>query len=880
MRPASDGATAVGRVGVLIMSLEPTGVAGNFGPPGPRKAERRRARAVLSLAAFFVLFQAVSGFASSPFAGRDATEPSTSPSPIAVETSSGLLQIIPPQAFPAERASFASTPAAGAVAPRPEAARTAPEHPRRTMGELLWERLRVPLFLFLLLGVFIALLVISLRRPGPTRWRALTSRSLVLSLIIHLVILMILDSWVVSYRIIQTIRDAKFEIVIDSDNLAEEKVSLGIREESERMPLADSAVALAPRFAELPVPELPPVERKPVIVPGKVEQPILEVPKDLVAQEKPVPERQVVATLAARPVGEFRISPPRLSLEAPKVKEPEKPKEPSVPEAAPPLAKREFPVQPPPRLDRPKVNLPPSDLVPLFKSSPAESPLPPPATPRLPERAVSARPLPQKFSVVMMPPRLEVAKLPATEEKPRRLRPPSALPPREKTPSAIESSIVAPPAQAPPLPPGAPAPSPTATLPAPVGLPKEISARPTVPRRALVPSPMPRPVPPPFTLEERPFVEEPYRLRRPEARAKVLEKMGGSRETEEAVKMALAWLAAHQSDDGRWDIDGFDAKCGKCGGPGSASAEDVAATAMSLLAFLGAGHTHKDEGPYRETVARGLKWLRSQARDNGNLMGRGTMYDQGMATIALAEAYGMTHDVSLRPLIERAVRFIVAAQNKQTGGWRYFPGEMGDTSVFGWELMALKSARINGIEVPERAFDLARRWLKRVGGGRHGGLCGYQSKRVASPAMVAEGMFSHLLLGRKPDDPIVVEASEYLIEHLPAKSAPNFYYWYYGTLALFQQQGPAWKSWNRAMRKALLSTQEKSGAPKGSWEPRGEWAKEGGRVVQTAFATLCLEVYYRYLPLYAPLSGTEAAAAGKGSRRTVAGTGGRGAPKK
>ena len=72
------------------------------------------------------------------------------------------------------------------------------------------------------------------------------------------------------------------------------------------------------------------------------------------------------------------------------------------------------------------------------------------------------------------------------------------------------------------------------------------------------------------------------------------------------------------------------------------------------------------------------------------------------------------------------------------------------------------------------------------------------------------------------------------------------YYWYYGTYALFQTGGKAWKSWNTAFKSAVLAMQSKSGGRKGSWDPIGPWGYAGGRVYATAILSLGLEVYYRY----------------------------------
>jgi hypothetical protein len=96
---------------------------------------------------------------------------------------------------------------------------------------------------------------------------------------------------------------------------------------------------------------------------------------------------------------------------------------------------------------------------------------------------------------------------------------------------------------------------------------------------------------------------------------------------------------------------------------------------------------------------------------------------------------------------------------------------------------------------------------------------------------------------------------EYVLEHPPHwDDRPNTYYWYYATLALFQHQGDAWTRWNDALKQVLLANQRTSGPAAGSWDPHDNWSRIGGRVYQTALCTLCLEVYYRYLPMYAATS--------------------------
>ena len=64
------------------------------------------------------------------------------------------------------------------------------------------------------------------------------------------------------------------------------------------------------------------------------------------------------------------------------------------------------------------------------------------------------------------------------------------------------------------------------------------------------------------------------------------------------------------------------------------------------------------------------------------------MYSHGLATIALSEAYGLSGDKVVGAAAQKAVDFILMAQNKNDGGWRYNPGDPGHTSVVGWQLMA------------------------------------------------------------------------------------------------------------------------------------------------------------------------------------------------
>lgn len=162
-------------------------------------------------------------------------------------------------------------------------------------------------------------------------------------------------------------------------------------------------------------------------------------------------------------------------------------------------------------------------------------------------------------------------------------------------------------------------------------------------------------------------------------------------------------------------------------------------------------------------------------------------------------------------------------------------------------LMAIMSARMSGIEVPQGTVDLADKWLTQVGGGAHGGLYGYTDK-TPKLAMVAEGMFCRQIMGVTAEDPRMLESAAFLTASPLNAGNADLYYWYYGTLAMYQHRGKEWEKWNEQLKAALPPMQSTTGDDEGSWTPVGPHGGGMGRVVSTALATLSLEVYYRYLP--------------------------------
>lgn len=380
-----------------------------------------------------------------------------------------------------------------------------------------------------------------------------------------------------------------------------------------------------------------------------------------------------------------------------------------------------------------------------------------------------------------------------------------------------------------------------------------------------------------------------YQLRMSPYREQFAMQNGGDENSEAAVQRALGWLVRAQSPDGSWNAAAYGAGQDTHTQPipdgefrhNAGQKANTAMTGLALLSFLGAGHTHL-EGPYAETITRGLRFLLAQQFPSGDLSGReqvgreptvrfARMYSHGMASLALTEAFALTGDRNLQPAIQSAARYTLSAMNPQSGGWRYeFPtDDPGDTSQFGWQAMLLNSAHNNGVIVLQQPTRNAmQRFLDSVAVGRSGGLAVYRrlpgqittSRDGATAAMTAEALASRLLLGFPVTPAAAEEAQHMILGNLPGQSEENLYYWYYASIAMYQLRGDGttndpsmetnWNRWNDALKRQLCATQVVGGSNDGSWNPSCVWGGYGGRVYSTSLACMSLEVYYRYLPMY------------------------------
>jgi hypothetical protein len=360
---------------------------------------------------------------------------------------------------------------------------------------------------------------------------------------------------------------------------------------------------------------------------------------------------------------------------------------------------------------------------------------------------------------------------------------------------------------------------------------------------------------------------------------------GGGSDTEDAVLAALKWLSRHQNADGSWKTQGYVGECnkiqkyqgGKCSPNPGHEDFDAGNSGLSVLAFLGAGYSHLSKDTYDgicfgDVVRKGLQWMMSHQDPEGCIGSRNAqkyMYNHTICALAMSEAFGLTGSNLFKDQAQKAVDFVIAAQNPGKA-WRYsYKCGDNDSSVTGWAAMVLKSAELSGLSFPRTGYDGCRAWYDEVTEDAYGRV-GYTHKgtgKVFVPgmnenfehheALTAIGVMARIFMDKQKSDPRLSGGCDLLLRDKPKWDGNliDFYYWYYASLALFQFDGPSgpkWKAWNEDMKNSLVKNQNVSstGCKSGSWETVDRWSGEGGRVYCTAINALTLEVYYRYANVF------------------------------
>lgn len=294
--------------------------------------------------------------------------------------------------------------------------------------------------------------------------------------------------------------------------------------------------------------------------------------------------------------------------------------------------------------------------------------------------------------------------------------------------------------------------------------------------------------------------------------------------TERAIERGIAYLARTQNANGSWG-----------------EKYSIAVTSVSLMAFMLKGHfPKKGIKPYGDQLDKGVEYLLNHAKLRGGYLGE-NMYEHGLATLALSEAWGMSAREEIRSVLKRAVEVILTSQNSR-GGWRYKPEPAdADISVTVMQIVALASAREAGIYVPPQTIKRATDYVRSLQVKAEGGF-GYTGAQSPGFARSAAGVMSLQMCGERNSKEVMM-GLQYLRRLPPGTfvQVEHFHYGhYYAIQAMYQAGESYYHDWYPKIRASLLKQQK----------PGGEWDGAHGSQFCTSMSILILGVPYRFLPIY------------------------------
>lgn len=325
-------------------------------------------------------------------------------------------------------------------------------------------------------------------------------------------------------------------------------------------------------------------------------------------------------------------------------------------------------------------------------------------------------------------------------------------------------------------------------------------------------------------------------------------------EVDRAVEKANRFLLKHQRADGAITDRQY----------------DTTMTALSIMALASAGATPSTPSTEGAAVRRALDFVLQPDRQDkdgyyGNKDGS-RMYGHGIISLMLTEMIGMGATLEQDALIEKrcqaALDLILSAQkqpkaSQYAGGWRYTPNSNdADLSVSVWQVMALRSAKNDGLRVPASAIEEAVAYLQRSftsrldsSGKPTEAIAGFSylpDNNSPSFAMTAAGLLAMQVCGQY-ESPLVAGAADWLLENPPKWDERFFFYGtYYYAQGMHQRGGEHAHTAEQTVRQFLLGKQDADG----SWTaPSGEEAG-AGKVYATCMGVLSLSVKYHYLPIY------------------------------
>ena len=307
---------------------------------------------------------------------------------------------------------------------------------------------------------------------------------------------------------------------------------------------------------------------------------------------------------------------------------------------------------------------------------------------------------------------------------------------------------------------------------------------------------------------------------------------------ETAVDRALRYLASTQSEEGTYS-DSY--------------GRSVGVVSLVGMSFLSAGHL-PGFGEYAENLDRCIRYVLDSQRPNGLLdkgdSGHGLMYAHTIATLFLSELSGMVDPETqerLDPVLARATKLILEAQavpknENHAGGWRYKPDSRdSDLSCSGWALMALRSAKLNGAQIPDQAIQRAVAYVLRNHDTEEGRF-GYTDPWGHSETLTGCGVLCLTLCGLHGQESLY-RSGDYIfrVRQQIINNAHEYYANYYNAQGMFQLGGRHWAQYADWMYQEYLPKQQSNG----SWSNGRSGATYG-----TSMMVLSFTVPYRQLPIY------------------------------
>jgi hypothetical protein len=304
--------------------------------------------------------------------------------------------------------------------------------------------------------------------------------------------------------------------------------------------------------------------------------------------------------------------------------------------------------------------------------------------------------------------------------------------------------------------------------------------------------------------------------------------------TEEASKSidrGLKYLLSKQKADGSWDSDGSGGRV-------------IAITSLAMMAFM-ANAQFPGFGKYGKELDRAKDFLMKKAKSRKDGYLGATMYEHGLATLALSEIWGMTKkkedDDDVQKALELAVDVIKRSQNPG-GGWRYQPVADGgeDTSVTAMVFIALASARQAGIMVENEVIAKFQKYVKHAKDGKTGGFSYAPNGNGGTSMPCTAGLAYAGQLAGLRDTEVITGAIRLLKEQKNIFNNVGHYYYchYYAIQAMVQTSDKDYAQWYPGIRDALISKQNGDG----SWDKKGKYA--------TPIAIVILSTPHRYIPIY------------------------------